>query len=69
MLYSGTDPESYITEYILGYEDYLYSTRRCPRDRNSSRMLVGTIMLLGGTDKGWGFRVKVEIPGDPRLSP
>jgi len=28
MLYSGTDPESYTTEYTLVYEDYVFITFR-----------------------------------------
>ena len=31
MLYSGSDPESYITEYTLVYEDKFVFLRRCWR--------------------------------------
>ena len=30
MLYSGTDPESYITEYTRVYEDKGYGCKTCP---------------------------------------
>ena len=36
MLYSGTDPESYITEYILVYEDNPTPTGCLPRPETLS---------------------------------
>jgi len=31
MLYSGTDPESYITEYTSVYEENIFRNRMCTR--------------------------------------
>ena len=33
MLYSGNDPESYITKYTLVYEEYMSVNGRCGKDQ------------------------------------
>jgi len=43
MLYSGTDPESYITEYSLVYEDKRFGKRLTPVEA----------FTLHGTNPGW----------------
>ena len=41
MLYSGTDPDSYITEYTLVYEDHLYADRAGTLDSRPGFMCGG----------------------------
>ena len=52
MLYSGTDPESYITEYTLVYEENQYSTEYSPPIRTGAVCLIdqeyAPIPYMGG---------------------
>jgi len=70
MLYSGTDPESYITEYTLIYEDKKeWSTAANPRSQNPrsdaaetySRVLA-LEFRVSGYESGYGYSLRPYGP-------